>query len=325
MMQIVLITYINRSGSTFLANLLSSSKDVCVCPEGDAVVSLFLEAPGEKFSYSINGLQELNKSLESDPKMAIWNIQDDVKTWLEKAGTRLEAFFEILKYFRDRNKPDARTVIFKAERISALMEKIIHADKGNSDATIKFLSLVRDPRAVVASQMNTCYPGSTVPMSENPVWTAIGWRISQEQILGSGSGPGSQMILKYEDMISKPEETIWELSGFLKADLTGVSPGKGDLFPRLPGEIRHIHPLADKAALVDRIEGWKSRLTAEKIYLVEMTCRKYFDRFGYQKISKSFRPFLELAGFCQTLLFFTRRWYLAMLFYFNPGHSDAAL
>jgi hypothetical protein len=323
--QIVLITYINRSGSTFLANLLSSSNDICVCPEGDAVVRLFLEAPGEKFSYSINGLQELNKSLKLDPKWAIWNIQDEVRTCLEKAGTRLEAFFEILKCYRDRNKPDARTVIFKAERISALMKKIVLADKGNSGATVKFLSLVRDPRAVVASQMNTCHPGSTVPMSENPVWTAIRWKIFQEQILESGSGPASQMILKYEDMISKPEETIRGISGFLQINLTGVSPGKGDLYPRLPVEIRHIHPLADKSALVDRIEGWRSRLTPENIYLVEKTCRKYLTRFGYQRISKRFRPSLELEGFCQTLLFFARRWYLKLLFYFNPGNSDAAL
>ena len=42
-MTIAFLTYVNRSGSTYLANLLSASDAICVCPEGDKLVSLLLE------------------------------------------------------------------------------------------------------------------------------------------------------------------------------------------------------------------------------------------------------------------------------------------
>ena len=48
-MIIILLTYVNRSGSTYLANLLSASDHICVCPEGDKLVSLFLESPDKTF------------------------------------------------------------------------------------------------------------------------------------------------------------------------------------------------------------------------------------------------------------------------------------
>lgn len=323
-MQIVLITYMNRSGSTFLANLLSSSKDICVCPEGDAVVELFLEAPGQKLSYNSGNWPDLKKSMDRDGKMAVWDIREDAISYLEKSGTRLEAFRNILKYYRDRNKPDALAVVFKAERIGALMRKIMLADSENPGEAIKFISLVRDPRAVVASQMATCNPGSNVPMGKNPVWTAIRWKISQEQILESGSGSTLQMILKYEDLISRPEETIGKISGFLNIGLSGISPAKGDLLSRLPGEVRYIHPLTDKAPQTGRIDGWRSQLTAKNLYLVEKTCGIFMKRFGYEKFSRRISPYIALTVFIQALLFYTRRLYLKMRHHFSPRNNVAA-
>ena len=68
-MTIILLTYVNRSGSTYLANLLSASENICVCPEGDRLVSLFLENPGVPFHYNTQWETKLSKILRSDGKL----------------------------------------------------------------------------------------------------------------------------------------------------------------------------------------------------------------------------------------------------------------
>ena len=344
--QIILITYLNRSGSTFLANLLSSSGDICVCPEGDAVVGLFLEAPGRGLKEGSMDSEALARTLKCDGKMAAWDLGDDDLKRLKGNLTGIEAFYTLLKSYRDRNKPAASHIVFKAERIGALMTGIALAARDQLPSPVKFISLLRDPRAVYASQKNTRIPGCPYPMSGNPVWTALKWRTAQRQIrvLRSGTGgligrkaspggPGSNevpfstgrmrkpemvfhMLVKYEDLVSEMSRVQQDLGQFLGLDLRGTSPGRGDLVPKLDAQTRSIHPLADKEPRAERVDAWTTQLTQKEIYLVERSCRKYMQHSGYAAISETRGINLEITRLFQAARFRTRRIYLTLRFHF---------
>jgi hypothetical protein len=345
MKQIILITYINRSGSTFLANLLSSSPDICVCPEGDAVVGLFLEAPGNRLKEDLRDSKALIQVLRRDEKMAAWDLQDDDLIPLDRAVTGFEAFYALLKCYRDRNKPSAGSVVFKAERIGALVPKINSAARDHFPSYVKFISLVRDPRAVYASQKNTLVPGSPFPMSKNPVWTAIRWKVAQKQTLAIASGfkdssvrtvsskepfPQNEIfsfnltrngdrifhkLVKYEDLVSETGEVKRDIGDYLEIDLSRISPETGDLMLQLDEETRSIHPLADKEPRMDRIEAWKMQLKPDEVYLIEKTCRGYMQQLGYMGISGTPKFYLETIRLFQEALFSARKIYRLLRFH----------
>ena len=170
-MKIVFLTYVNRSGSTYLANLLSASDDICVCPEGDMLVSLFLESPGKAFRLDRHRRAELEKLIHADSKLKYWGIGDDIFNVLEEVNSNIAVFLAFLQYYQLNQKPEASFILFKAERLADLIPVI--EDSRISGNTFKYISMIRDPRGVYESQKRTQVPGTGRSMSSNPVFTAI--------------------------------------------------------------------------------------------------------------------------------------------------------
>jgi hypothetical protein len=305
-MKIVFLTYLNRSGSTYLANLLSSSKDVCACPESDALVRLFLEAPAARFALTSRTRRKLSESFSRDEKMAAWDLVNGMWTCLENARTNLEAFVSVLNYYSNSVKPRVKIILFKAERLSALMEKIFKANLENPEIDMCFLSIIRDPRAVVSSQLKTLIPGKSTPMCHNPVRTSLQWRSSVKQVMRYNEISENVMIINYEDLITKPGVSNKELSGFLGIDHTELNPGKGDLVGKLSDETRHVHQRANLPPQQDRVNAWRENLDLRNIYLIERTCRSWMDKFNYPLKSGKIRPIIEIARICQVALFYMR-------------------
>src|SRR4030042_639020 len=154
-MNFIFLTYVNRSGSTYLANLLDSSPKILACPEGDFLVTFFLENPGGKFRFDDKTRSRLTNIFSTDIKLQCWREGKSFFSGLEKAINNLEAFLTILINYRNQVKPDAEFILLKAERIIYLVRKI---QKVSIKHTIRFISIIRDPRAVFASQKRTCFP-----------------------------------------------------------------------------------------------------------------------------------------------------------------------
>ncbi len=279
-MTIILLTYVNRSGSTYLANMLSASDSVCVCPEGERLVSLFLESPGKDFQLDAGWESKLLQIFNSDSKLRSWGIRDDVITTLDGARRNIDAFVAVLKYYQLKQKPGASSILFKAERLVDLFASIDQY-KG-SGIGIKYLSLIRDPRAIYASQKRTLIPGTDVKMSKNPVYTSIFWnhfmRMNKVNIRLLDIHP-----ISYQDMIQKTEETISILASYLELDLQGLVPGEGDLKGRLPLDHRTIHQSIDKLPDPLKIDQWKEELGQEEVRLIELKCMKYLMVGGYER------------------------------------------
>jgi len=277
-MKIVLLTYVNRSGSTYLANLLSASDDICVCPEGDMLVSLFLESPGKVFRLDKYCRAELVKLIQSDSKLKYWGIGDDIFNVLDEVDSNIGAFLAFLHYYQLNQKPEASCILFKAERLADLF---IAIERNRvSGITFKYLSMIRDPRGVYESQKRTQVPGTGRSMSCNPVFTAIFWNHHIRAILKCRKHIDCCQIL-YNDLIWKMDEVISALSIYLGLDLKGLTTAEGDLFERLPDNHKLIHQTISDIPLQEKIDKWKIELNQEEISLMERKCKRYFGEFGF--------------------------------------------
>ena len=100
-MRIIFITYINRSGSTYLSNLFSKSGDILVCPEADILVDLFLVNPEKKFSLT-NNKELLNQIISYDKKLKYWEIHAADIQLPQKPFTNFDLFIAILISYKNK-------------------------------------------------------------------------------------------------------------------------------------------------------------------------------------------------------------------------------
>ena len=277
-MTIILLTYVNRSGSTYLANLLSASGNICTCPEGDPLVTLFLESPGKKFYLDEAWKAKLAHLMHSDRKLKAWGMGEDIFDRLQGIGRNLDAFIAFLECYRTRQKPQATGILFKAERLVDLFCDIEKFRTANTD--IKYLSMIRDPRAVYASQKRTIIPGTNKRMSRNPVFTAIFWNHFMRRTARNRKNL-EQHEIAYHNLVRGMKESINGLSRYLAMDLVGVSPEAGDLPDRLPDADRTIHRHISESPDNTKIDQWSKELSSEEIRLISQKCRRFLAKEGF--------------------------------------------
>jgi hypothetical protein len=281
---------VNRSGSTYLANLLDSSPKILACPEGDVLVTLLLENPGGAFNFNDRIKSRLINIFSTDPKLKSWGEGKSLLTGLDESKTNLEAFFSILINYKNQVKQDADFILFKAERIIYLVRKI---QKINLEHNIRFISIIRDPRAVFASQKRTFYPGTSNVMSNSAVKLANCWkRFVSLSYLFNGK---NFLIIRFEGLIADYMASFNFLSEFFRIELAEVSPEKGNLLKRMPAFQVNIHNHIQKKPLIRKIDEWKNELTSQEIFMIEKVSGKFLFVAGYNAINN--KPGLKIYFF----------------------------
>lgn len=306
-MRLVFITYLNRSGSTYLANLLSCSPGICVCPESDILVRLFLEDPAANLLSKPGSVQRVMDAIEEDKKTVQWEFDAGLGSCLEDAGSNLGSLIRILGYYRDREKPGAETVVFKAERIAALIGRIMHQGNIMPYVEISFISMVRDPRGVIASQLRTTIPGTDLRMASSPVRASIFWKENIRHIRKFGNDSSNQLVVKYEELLENPAGVLGKLGAFIGHDLAGSDPSRGDLLKKLSEEYRKIHSLAGQAPQKDRSDAWNTELGRNEVILIERVCGAEMKEFGYFPGGESLSLSAYLYLCRETMFYFIRK------------------
>ncbi len=272
--KIIFISYVNRSGSTFLGNTLSQSKEILVFPEAEILVNLLLVNPTDKFKLH----KEIEIQIRTDSKLKYWKLTTEDLSALHHANTNFDAFVIILVTYKNKFKPNASVLIFKAERIIYLYENIKwhFSDQYN----LLLIGLVRDPRAVYESQKRTEMSAYGTYMSKNPVFTAITWN-HFVTCLKSYKYREDFILIKYEDLILRYKEicsVLYKWIGIQQFDLSS----EGDLFERLPHDQCAKHKLIKEKPLKERINLWEYKLYKEEIYLIEKFSKKIMNHLNYQ-------------------------------------------
>jgi len=282
------LTYVNRSGSTLLANILSRSPRVEVFPEGEALIEPLLVRPEESVStHLLNRIQTL---FRSDPKLKAWKVDPQI-LWDAPATTRIGLFLHLLEKAARKGKPQAEWVLFKAERLIDLFPSLESSLKRRGIET-KMVTIVRDVRGVYASQRLTPFPGTRRPMSRNPVGTARFWK---EHLRKAGKMKEKILLIRYEELVNHPEKGMAPLIRTLALDPFPLFETSETLYKHLPPEQQRIHELADGPPDPSRALRWQSVLSEKELFSIEKVAGKTLMAWGYPLSNPSSSPSRRLA------------------------------
>ena len=288
-MKLIFLTYLNRSGSTYLANLLGSSEEVLVLPEADILVSSFLENPAGLIHFNEKKHKKLQGILSNDPKLKHWGVQPDSIIQQGESLTGFDVFTRILDTYRNNHKPKASAMVFKAERIIHLVPGLMNA---HSKVDVRFLALIRDPRGTFLSQRDTVSPVTGLPFCRNPVYAAIRWREFTKLCERYRNSRGLH-VLQFEQLIRSRNKVLDGLIHAFELEPFGPDPGKGDLYERIPEDHRGIHTNVKGDPLLEKTDEWKGKLSGREINYIEKTTGKQMMKWGYvteQNGTGSFSP-----------------------------------
>ena len=271
-MQVIFLTYINRSGSTFLVNQLSKLNEFLIIPEGEILVrQLLLKAHGRPGKKTLD-------TIFQDHKVKHWNWDiADVKDSFQEM-TNAELFFHLLELYREYNKPHSKILVFKAWELIYTLGKI------PTDLIVKYhlkyLALYRDVRAIVSSQRYTIYKGK--PLENNTVTATIKWR---DFIRICQKNHSLVTLLRYEEMITGFDNFFRSL--FHKLEIEGdpsFGMSSGSITESLPHNQKPLHPHIDLNPKPEFTEKWKSQLPDEDIKIIQKLATREMSQFDYDSL-----------------------------------------
>ena len=140
----------------------------------------------------------------------------------------------IIETMKNKIKPKADKIIFKAERLVYLFDRIRKC--ANCIDEFIYLYLIRDVRSVWLSQKNTLNPLSHKTFSNSPVKTALFWK-RHLRALERHAADMEISRIRYERMILGENRFYRDLEDRL--NLTGLSldPLNGDYASMVPLDI----------------------------------------------------------------------------------------
>ncbi|HOP47867.1 MAG TPA: sulfotransferase [Desulfobacteraceae bacterium] len=272
MKQIVFLTYLNRSGSTFLSRMLDEYADIGVTLEASFPDGIIFKSFNIK---SQNDLETYLDRLFKDSKFNGWNLsREDLKAKLLELtypATFPDIFPIILdEYFK---KSNATTYIFKSayiNNIDKVKDLFPHA---------KIILLLRNPLAVFSSQKATKDTRTRKYMSACPIKFAISCRTALALSLRHGNKDWFYK-LKYEDLIANPEKEMNKILAFLNVSDNKTSTNMS-YFDKLPSNQKAIHKNITSDPISEKASTWRMNLYNEEIWIIQTLLSKYIYSLGY--------------------------------------------
>ncbi|MFX0097199.1 MAG: sulfotransferase [Candidatus Hodarchaeota archaeon] len=329
MEQIVFLTYISRSGSTFLARLLNEYEGIAVSIEARMPDGILYE------SFEIRGPEDVEKGLEilySDGKFNAWNIDKQV---LKKEICTLpfpigyEQLLRTTLRLSSRN-PSAKILVYKngfyIKHIEAVKTKFPEA---------KFIFILRDARAIYNSRKASLNSETLEPMADNPIPVAKEYK-QVSLIVDRYKDVDWLHVIKYEDLIRNTDSEIKRLLAFL-----GTGRKKNlidrDYVEKIPEREIHLHTNVKLGPLRKRIDAWRGELNNAEIMAIQRISGEMLRRNGYELLhleEVSLRDRIVYFGYWRayylSILRFIielaiKRWRLKGSDFYEMSHAEAQL
>ena len=284
---LVVLSYLNRSGSTFLARLLSEYEDVAVSLEAqfdDGLVRASRRIANEA------DLDALLADLAVDPKFSGWGVDSAaLKARLAPAGYPVTYPAFLRAALSEALGDDARVHLYKNGRY---LEQPEAFRRQFPDA--KMIFVLRDPRAVFASQKRSLDSRTGDPMSSQPAFTARWFRRMVETLDRLADAPWL-CVVRYEDLLARPADECGRVLDFLGASRRRRADGT-EYADRIPEAQRHLHQKVGGAADPKRLEAWRTELTAAEIAAIDAAAGDTLARAGYEPASPHLSPAARLQA-----------------------------
>lgn len=273
------LCYVNRSGSTLLSRMITDNcDDVYVFPEIGFPVDIFL---AHKAGRQIGGTR-LHRLVSSDPRTPAMGLDDDAlkAICLRHSSSDPAALFVDLAAARLGRTPAA--IVIKHEKLAYLLDTIEAAMP-----QVRFLHVVRDPRAVANSMLNT-------PVPEKPgfnmargsiLYPALHWR-DYIRRLKQWAKTHPVVEVRYEDLHKDSGKSACAaIAAALGSRLRSSEEGLPLPHYQIAAIDRALHLKIHDKFDERRTSGWREELPHRHIWLVEATCGQDMVGFGYPPIT----------------------------------------
>lgn len=148
------------------------------------------------------------------------------------------------------------------------------------------IHIIRDPRAVVSSSIKAFHEGQLSDWNIYRVaryWLRCFKIHAQQQ---SESARDGYLLVRYEDFVSRPEQTLRDVSSFLKIgfvpEMLNAHRVASKYVKENSGALPAHHALTEKPLDRSRVQAWKEILSSDQARLVEQVAGKQMQQIGYK-------------------------------------------
>ncbi len=274
--QIVFLTYLNRSGSTYLANKLSGYETVKVGIEARFVDGWI--RPG----FSIRTEDELQSYLDTlyqDAKFQAWQInRDELVKHLASLPLPL-CFSDVLRAalsLYQGHSPEKRIVVHKCGEYYRCVKTI-----RQELPSAKFIFVNRDPRAVFSSQRRSLDSQTGQPMQKNILHFLFSYLDTLQRLESLQNDPNF-LVIQYENLIEHETEVMAGIEQFFGISSQKENVDQPGYFSSIPSAQQHLHThVQDGRPRPDRVTGWQQELSVSHLLFLQTVLKRYLLAKGF--------------------------------------------
>ncbi|MCI5194038.1 MAG: sulfotransferase [Candidatus Electrothrix sp. AU1_5] len=307
--EIVFLTYLNRSGSTYLSAKLSKYQEVRM-----GVEARFIDGwitPG----FSICTEEELHSYLDTlylDNKFQAWKIERDELVNRVSALSYPLRFSDILlaalSLYQGRVSAP-RLLVHKCGEYYRCVQAIRQELPG-----AKFIFVNRDPRAVFSSQRRSLDSQTGQPMQKNILHFLFGYLDTLQRLKELDNDPNF-LVVQYEELIANEAEAMCAIEKFLKLSSSDQETGKSDYFSSIPPKQRYLHQHVQSGAPCSaRVTGWQQELPTAYILLLQTVLKNYLRKKNFSFYTPPKITLSDLGQFMMLLCLYRYEWAKRKLF-----------
>jgi hypothetical protein len=274
-MTLSFLVFLNRSGSTLLARMLDEYDDIGVTPEARFPDGITCRERVIRNNQDIDGFLE---ELYRDDRFRSWNIKREnlQKTlWDHQKPIHFKHMLPLLMKAYFQNDPSTIYVykspyVFDIEKVRRMFPEA------------KFIMIIRDLRAIYASQKKTRGTDLGRPMATDPIKPALYYNLAGKLVQRYRSKPWFRCV-KFEDLVIRPEGIIDDLVDFLGASRV-KSNNATEYFEKLSESQKTIHQNIQSPPLPERIHAWRKGIDQKELYVLQRIAQKSIRFFGYEMV-----------------------------------------
>lgn len=292
----------SRSGTTLLTTIFDSHPNVSM---GYELLPANLPTLPEMISILESKVREYDNEVTPICKAIKNEGSDSLSSFVKRCYRTNVLPSELLELLqRSRNQPNFKLTTNHIKFRIAISQLVVEKKREKEQTLVQgfklnaavfeeahhlipdshFIYVLRDPRDVVASHFERGFD-RTVPQITN-AWNSY----LSSFIKFQDKYPNHAYLLRYEDLVSNPEQNIKEILNFCSLNyVTQVRE-----FFRSKASV-HVSGHANKENLskdffTSSMGRWQKDLKSSVICEIEKICGSYLEKFGYKKVSHSIKP-----------------------------------
>lgn len=282
-----------RAGTTLLRLVLSAHPMITITPETRFIGQMFNKKYPPYKRLTLDEQVAITELMKSDAKLNSWpafSLDEFINAHLTRhRNTIRQLLKQLFLCFATKTGGGTQYLGNKKDLYATgygpYTKKVFpHA---------KFIYIVRDPRDTVRS-MSRAFRQYT--FSRNVTLCSI---CGQQIRLMKDLFPDDVLIVKYEDLVAKPQEICRLMCRFLDIPFDEQMPTFYKTNPeasRLMTLTKHIHENTTRPFNVELIGQWKNdkNLTKNAIRIIEAVNREYMEIYGYEPETRPSWPTTDL-------------------------------